>query len=190
MYSLTHLWSSNVRIGFIWMTNSLDKRLQLTRCCKIFVVGNGMLLAAYRLMYFAAVLFINANSIETVYPHFLRQWRQFYLCIYSSCRNCTAGDERPRAWGSQCIGACRPGLFQIMRTHIMRTGCEDTWSPAYSICVHRRTYGVQCSDKIHFLQLCIKCKRSQVLPGYPHRICRRLWASERVYYTVNHVLHY
>ena len=28
-----------------------------------------------------------------------------------------------------------------------RTGHKDTWSPAYSICMHRRTKSVQCSDK-------------------------------------------
>ena len=33
------------------------------------------------------------------------------------------------------IGACRPGLFRTMRTHITRTGREDTLSPAYSIYV-------------------------------------------------------
>ena len=60
------------------------------------------------------------------------------------------------------------GLFQIMHTHITRIEHEDTWPPAYSICMHRRMYSVQCSDKIHFPQLCIKCKRGQVLPGYPH----------------------
>ena len=46
---------------------------------------------------------------------------------------------------------------QIMRTHITRTRCEDTWSPAYRIYVHRCTHGVQCSDKIRFPQLRIKC---------------------------------
>ena len=68
-----------------------------------------------------------------------------------------------------CIGACRPGhiwalpgLFWIMCTHITRTRCEDVWSPAYSICVHRRMYSVQCSDKIHFLQLHIKCSYAWV----------------------------
>ena len=46
------------------------------------------------------------------------------------------------------IGACRPrhawalpGLFRIMRTHI------------------------QCRDKIHFLQLCIKCSVAKSCPG-------------------------
>ena len=58
-----------------------------------------------------------------------------------------------------------PGLFWIMRIHITRTGCEDTFSPAYSICVHRCTYGVQCSDKIHFPQLCIKCGIAKSCPG-------------------------
>ena len=62
------------------------------------------------------------------------------------------------------IGACSPRharalsrLFWIMRTHITRTGRKDTWSPSYSISVHRRMYSVQCSDKICFLQLRIKC---------------------------------
>ena len=40
-----------------------------------------------------------------------------------------------------------------MHTHIMRTGREDVWSPAYSTCVHRRMYSVQCFDKIRFPQL-------------------------------------
>ena len=55
-----------------------------------------------------------------------------------------------------------------MHTHITRTRREDTWSPAYSICVHRRTYSVQCSDKICFLQLRIKCGVAKSCPGYPH----------------------
>ena len=73
---------------------------------------------------------------------------------------------------SLSIGACRPGhtqalagLFRTMRTHITRTGREDTWSPAYSICMHRRTYSVQCSDKICFLQLRIKCSVAKSCPG-------------------------
>ena len=70
------------------------------------------------------------------------------------------------------IDVCRPGhtwalpgLFWIMRTHIMRTGRKDTWSPAYSIWVHRRTYSIQCSDKIHFPQLRIKCSVAKSCPG-------------------------
>ena len=67
-----------VRICLFWMTKLLDKTSSLTRCCKIFVLGSGILLAAYR---FAA--FINASSYyngklirkytDTVYPHFVRQ---------------------------------------------------------------------------------------------------------------------
>ena len=70
------------------------------------------------------------------------------------------------------IGACRPKhtralpeLFQIIGTNITRTGREDTWSPAYSICMHRRTYSVQCSDKIRFPQLRIKCGVAKSCPG-------------------------
>ena len=70
------------------------------------------------------------------------------------------------------IDACRPrhtralpGLFRIMRTHIMRTGHEDTWSPAYSVWVHRHMYSIQCSDKICFPQLCIKCDVAKSCPG-------------------------
>ena len=50
-----------------------------------------------------------------------------------------------------------------------------SWSPAYSICVHRRTYGVQCSDKVRFLQLHIKCGIANSCPGTV-QLCRRLWA--------------
>ena len=57
-----------------------------------------------------------------------------------------------------------PG-YEAMHTHITRTGREDMWSPAYSICVHRRTYSVQCSDKICFPQLCIKCGLAKSCPG-------------------------
>ena len=70
------------------------------------------------------------------------------------------------------IGACMPGhiwalsgLFRIMRTHNTRTRREETWSPAYSICVHRRTYSVQCSDKIRFPQLHMKCGIAKSCPG-------------------------
>ena len=71
-----------------------------------------------------------------------------------------------------CIVTCRPGqtwalpwLFRIMHIHITRTGREDTWSPAYNICVHRRTYSVQCSDKIRVPQLDIKCGVAKSCPG-------------------------
>ena len=70
------------------------------------------------------------------------------------------------------IGACRPGrtqalpgLFWIMCTHITRTRCKDTWSPAYSICVYRCMYSIQCSDKIRFPQLHIKCGVAKSCPG-------------------------
>ena len=90
-------------------------------------------------------------------------------------------------WKQWPIGTCRPGhtralpgLFQIMPTHITRTGCEDTWSTgeacpqtpyiAYAcIWMQRCTYSVQCSDKIHFPQVhAHQMQRSQVLPGYAH----------------------
>ena len=70
------------------------------------------------------------------------------------------------------IDACRPGhtqalprLLQIRRTHITRTRREDTWSSAYSICMHRRMYSVQCRDKIRFLQLHVKCGIAKFSPG-------------------------
>ena len=56
----------------------------------------------------------------------------------------------PSKADTNTIGACRPGLFWIMHTHITRTRRKDTWSPAYNICVHWRTYSVQCSDKYAF----------------------------------------
>ena len=58
-----------------------------------------------------------------------------------------------------------PGLFQIMRTYIMRTRREN---PLYSICMLTQAqmyYSVQCSDKIHFPQLRIKCRASKSCPG-------------------------
>ena len=64
----------------------------------------------------------------------------------------------------QAHGQAHLGIARVILNHITKTGREDTWSPAYNICVHRRTYSVQCSDKIPFLQL----RHSQVLPGYPH----------------------
>ena len=60
------------------------------------------------------------------------------------------------------IGACRPGLFRIMRTHITRTRHKDMWSSAFSICMHRCRY---CIDKICFVH---QMRHSQVLPGCPH----------------------
>ena len=70
------------------------------------------------------------------------------------------------------IGACSPGhtralpgLFRIMHTHNTRTGCEDTWSPAYIICVHRCKYSLQCSDKIRLPQSCFKCGIAKSCPG-------------------------
>ena len=81
-YNSTHLWSSNVRIASIWLTTSWIKDFfyYVARCCKVFEVGNGILLAAYRLMYFAAPFFIiiNANSyynefyvIESILTQFI-----------------------------------------------------------------------------------------------------------------------
>ena len=71
-----------------------------------------------------------------------------------------------------CMGTCKPGhsralprLFWIIHTHITRTRRKDTWSPAYSICVHRLTHSIQCSDKIRFPQLCIKCSVAKSCPG-------------------------
>ena len=87
---------------------------------------------------------------------------------------------------ARVIGACRPrhtralpGLFQIMRTHIARTGRKDMWSPAYSICVHRCTYSVQCSDKIRFPQLRIKCGVAKSC-RVPTQLCRCLWSDHWV----------
>ena len=37
--------------------------------------------------------------------------------------------------------------------------------PLYSISVHRRTYSSQCSDKIRFPQLYIKCGVAKSYPG-------------------------
>ena len=70
------------------------------------------------------------------------------------------------------IGACRPGhtralprLFRIMRIHITRTGREDTWSVrAYARTDVRIAYS-ECSDKIRFLQLRIKCCVAKSCPG-------------------------
>ena len=55
-----------------------------------------------------------------------------------------------------------PGLFRIMSTHITRTGCNDS---LYSICMlmHAQTY-IQCSDKICFLNLCIKYGEAKSCP--------------------------
>ena len=48
---------------------------------------------------------------------------------------------------------------------------QGTWNSvkvmrplAYSICVQRHTYSVQCSDKIWFPQLCIKCGVAKSCP--------------------------
>ena len=59
------------------------------------------------------------------------------------------------------------GIARVIsnHAHITRTGRKDTWSPAYSICVHRHTYSVQCSDKICFLQLHMKCGIAKSCPG-------------------------
>ena len=74
--------------------------------------------------------------------------------------------------GGGGIGACRPrhtwalpGLFRIMGTHITRTGRKDMWSPAYSLCMHRCTHSLQCSDKMRFPQLRIKCGIAKSCPG-------------------------
>ena len=75
------------------------------------------------------------------------------------------------------IGACRPGhtrtlprLFQIMHTHITRTGCEDTYIAYACLPTHKRTctYSVQRSNKKRFPQLCIKCSVAKSGPRYPH----------------------
>ena len=97
----------------------------------------------------------------------------FILCDFANCALCLL---------VVCIGACRPrhtralhGLFGIMGAHITMTGCEDTRSPAYSMRVHRRTYSVQCFDKIRFPQLCIKCGVAKSCPSIPTKLCRCPW---------------
>ena len=52
---------------------------------------------------------------------------------------CTNGRLQARAY----LGI----VWVISNQAYPRTGREDTWSPAYSVCVHRRTKSVQCSDK-------------------------------------------
>ena len=76
------------------------------------------------------------------------------------------------------IAACRPRHTQslpgLFCTHITRTECNHTLSPADNIFVHRRTYSVQCSDKVRLPQLRIKCGIAKSCPG-THNLCRHLW---------------
>ena len=100
-------------------------------------------------------------ALSKLYPSCVNIFFYFvclFVCLFSHLYT------RVWGWGYVIISTCRPwhtralpGLFRIMHTHIMRTGRKDMWSPAYSICVNRRTYSVQCSDKISFPQLHIKC---------------------------------
>ena len=54
-------------------------------------------------------------------------------------------------------------------TYINKQSRHVPTDPLYSICVlihtHRCTYSIQCSDKIRFLQLCIKCGVAKSCPG-------------------------
>ena len=68
------------------------------------------------------------------------------------------------------------GIAWVMRTHITRTGHKETWSQAYSICMHRRRYSIQCSDKIRFPQLWIKCGVAKSCPG-THTALQALMAT-------------
>ena len=84
----------------------------------------------------------------------------------------TAKRLPPNQWFSKGIGACRPGhtwplpgLFRIMRTHITRTGPEDTWSVRAYACTGVCIAYSECSDKIRFPQLHIKCGVAKSCPG-------------------------
>ena len=73
----------------------------------------------------------------------------------------------------RCLQAL-PGWFQLMRTHITRTGREDTWHAPRPPIQHMHaqpahadvTYSVPCSsDKTCFPQLRIKCGITKSCPG-------------------------
>ena len=68
------------------------------------------------------------------------------------------------------MSACRPGPWpgQYFESCVLISRGPDAKTGSISICVHRRAYSVQCSDKIPFPQLRIKCgvAKSQC-PAYP-----------------------
>ena len=80
----------------------------------------------------------------------------------------------------ESIGACRPGhtralpgLFQIMHTHITRTGCKDTWSPAIAYACTDIRIAYSAVTKYDFRN----CSSNAVLPSLawvPTQLCRRL----------------
>ena len=82
-----------------------------------------------------------------------------------------------------------PESFRIMHTHITRTGRKDTWSPAYSICMQRCTYSVQCSDMIHFPQLCIKCSVPKSCPGTHTALQAPVYPKTKRIHQTNGFLH-
>ena len=78
------------------------------------------------------------------------------------------------------IGACRPGhtwalpgLFRIIHTYITGTGCEDTWSPAYSISVHRLCIAYSVVTKYAFCN-CASNVAQPSLAQVPTQLCRCL----------------
>ena len=110
--------------------------------------------------------------LTRILPFVVAQWNKKHpvqTYAWSKRTNWLVRLALPEKLVAVLIGACRPrhtlalpGLFQIMHTHITRTGCED---PLYGICMLMRTYSIQCSDKIRFQQLYIKCGVAKFHPG-------------------------
>ena len=69
------------------------------------------------------------------------------------------------------IGACRsisghcPGYFESCVLTLREPDAKTPYLAYVCLCTHRRTYSVQCRDKIHFPQLCIKCGVAKFCPG-------------------------
>ena len=127
------------------------------------------------------------NGLEFISVHMcinpVDKTKYDYMHVSKTLGNC--GDKPERVFSSlptvillvyrRLHTPALPGLFRTMCTHITRTGRKDTWSPAYSIYMHRCMYSTQCSDKIRFPQLCIKCGVAKSCPGTPTQLCRHLW---------------
>ena len=58
-----------------------------------------------------------------------------------------------------------PGYFESCVPISRGLGTKDIYIAYVCLRTHRRTYSVQCSDKIRFPQLCIKCGIAKSCPG-------------------------
>ena len=66
------------------------------------------------------------------------------------------------------LGIPVPGIAWVILNHAYSYHEERARRhvvTSISICMQKRTYSVQCSDKIHFPQLCIKCSLGKSCPG-------------------------